>query len=157
MQTDPEVRRYVGGQGWPLEKALDRFQNAYLGRPVEVYGLWAAILKDENKYIGYCGLRPGEKPGVEAHIAYYVARPYWGRGLASEAVQAFIDVAFKRLNLSRVLADVEKGNAASERILQKFGFKFLSDEAIPECGRIINFYELKKTDWKMPPENISRF
>lgn len=51
MHTDPEVRRYVGGQAWPLEKAQHRFRNEYLGRPTETYGLWAAILKEEGKYM----------------------------------------------------------------------------------------------------------
>ena len=36
MQTDPEVRRYVGGPPWPLEKALSRFRNDYLGQPTDV-------------------------------------------------------------------------------------------------------------------------
>lgn len=57
MQTDSEVRRYVGGQGWSLEKALYRFRNQYLGQPTETYGLWATILKEEGRYIGCCGLR----------------------------------------------------------------------------------------------------
>lgn len=35
MHTDPEVRRYVGGQAWPLEKARNRFREEYLGRPDE--------------------------------------------------------------------------------------------------------------------------
>ena len=61
MQTDPEVRRYVGGQAWPLEKALHRFRNEYLGQPTETYGLWAAVLKEEARYIGCCGLRAAQE------------------------------------------------------------------------------------------------
>jgi len=51
MHTDSEVRRFVGEQGWPLEKALGRFRNEYLGCPKHTYGLWATILKSEEKYI----------------------------------------------------------------------------------------------------------
>jgi ribosomal-protein-alanine N-acetyltransferase len=137
MHTDPEVRRYVGGRAWPLEKARARFREEYLGRPKETYGLWATILKEEKKYIGCCGLRAGDKKG-EAHLGYYLAQPYWGRGFASEASLAFIGVAFTRLRLVRLLADVEKGNDASEHILQKFGFKYISREEIPASGRVIN-------------------
>ena|SRR6202162_4798101 len=43
MHTDAAVRRYLGGQPWPLEKALDRFRNQYFGQPTDTYGLWAAI------------------------------------------------------------------------------------------------------------------
>src|SRR5208282_4431783 len=76
MHTDPEVRRYVGGSAWSLEKAGHRFRNEYLGRPTETYGLWAAILKTEllktellkteQRYIGCCGLRPAPD-GKSAH------------------------------------------------------------------------------------------
>jgi [ribosomal protein S5]-alanine N-acetyltransferase len=148
MHTDPEVRRYVGGRAWPLEKALHRFRNEYLGLPAETFGLWATILKSDGKYVGCCGLRASEN-GRAANLAYYLARPYWGRGLASEASKAFIEIAFNRLQLPRLLADVQKGNDASVKILEKFQFKFINQEVIPANGRIICFYELLKTDWEM--------
>jgi [ribosomal protein S5]-alanine N-acetyltransferase len=147
MQIDPEVRRYVGGQGWSLEKARDRFRNEYEGRPTGTYGLWATILKEEGKYIGCCGLRAAQGE-TGAHLGYYFAQPYWRRGLASEASRAFIDVTFTRLRLLRLLADVEEGNAASEHILRKFGFTYLSREEIPGSGRIILAYELSRAEWE---------
>ena len=145
MQMDPEVRRYVGGQGWPLEKARDRFRKQYLGRPTRTYGLWATVLKEEERYVGCCGLRPG--PEKSAHLGYYFARPYWGQGFASETSLAFIQLAFNGLSLLRLLADVEEGNAASKHILVKFGFKCLSREEIAESGRVLLLYELTRTDW----------
>jgi [ribosomal protein S5]-alanine N-acetyltransferase len=143
MHMDREVRRYAGGQGWPKEKAEFRFRNEYLGRPTETFGLWATILKEESKYIGCCGLRASENER-EAYIGYYLARPYWRRGLATEASQAFLDLAFTRLRFNRVLADVEQGNAPSECILKKFGFDYLTREEIPISGRVIITYELGK-------------
>jgi ribosomal-protein-alanine N-acetyltransferase len=147
MHTDIEVRRYVGGQAWPLEKAQQRFQNQYLGQPTETYGLWATILRAERKYIGCCGLR-GTEGGRSAHLGYYLARPYWRRGFATEAAEAFINVAFGRLGLLNVVADVEKGNLASEHILQKFGFKYVNREEIPGSGRVILSFELSRMDWE---------
>jgi ribosomal-protein-alanine N-acetyltransferase len=155
MHTDPEVRRYMGGQGvsgWPVEKALERFKSQYLGKPTETYGLWATILKAEMKFIGSCGLRARDDR-TSASLGYFLAQPYWRRGLASEAAEAFIDVAFNRLSLVRVVADAEKGNAASERILEKFGFQFVSQEYIPHSGRTLHFYELSRATWEQ--SNIS--
>lgn len=147
MHTDAQVRRYVGGHAWPVEKARSRFQEQYLGRPAEIYGLWATVFKQEGKYIGCCGLRaPGS--GVGASLGYYLARPYWRRGLGSEASQAFIDVAFTRLGLECVEADAEEGNVASEHILRKLGFKYMRREVIPGRGRVINFYELALGEWQ---------
>jgi RimJ/RimL family protein N-acetyltransferase len=64
MHTDAEVRRYVGGQAWSEEKARSRFREQYLGKPTETYGLWATVFKEEEKYVGCCGLRaPGNGMG----------------------------------------------------------------------------------------------
>jgi [ribosomal protein S5]-alanine N-acetyltransferase len=145
MHTDPEVRRYVGGLAWPAEKALHRFRNEYLGKPAKTYGLWAAVLKQEEKYIGCCGLRFAENG---AHLGFYFARPYWRRGLASEASRAFVELGFQRLQLPRILADVEKGNIASEHILEKLGFKCVSCQEVPTTKRIICRYELRKVEWE---------
>jgi RimJ/RimL family protein N-acetyltransferase len=144
MHTDPEVRRYVGGSPWPVEKVRSRFENEYLGKPTESYGLWAAILKEEDKYVGASGLRRADQKDA-AFLAFYFARPYWGRGLASEAAQAFLGVAFGNLRLSRVWADVERGNAASEHILKKFGFQQVRQEVLP--GRVLCLYELERDNW----------
>jgi ribosomal-protein-alanine N-acetyltransferase len=147
MHTDAEVRRYVGGQAWSEEKARSRFREQYLGKPTETYGFWATVFKEEEKYVGCCGLRaPGN--GMGASLGYYLARPYWGRGLASEASRAFIEVAFRRLALEWVEADAEEGNTASEYVLRKCGFKYARREAVPGRGRIIDFYELAKGEWQ---------
>ena len=137
MQTDPEVRRYVGGKAWPYEKAVYRFRNEYLGKPSKIYGLWATVLKSESKYIGYCGLHRTEE---SVRLGYYIARPYWRRGLATEASHAFLDVAFSQLHLPEVFADVEKGNEASEHILWKLGFALVGQENLP--SRILHIYRL---------------
>lgn len=77
MQIDPEVRRYVGGQAWSVDKAVYRFRHQFLDRPAKTYGLWATVLKDENRYIGYCGLSSHAYDGRRTvNLAYYLARPY---------------------------------------------------------------------------------
>ncbi|MGC1620112.1 MAG: GNAT family N-acetyltransferase [Candidatus Acidiferrum sp.] len=147
MHMDSEVRRYVGGRAWPEEEAIHRFRNSYLGRPEKTYGLWATILKEEQRYIGACGLAaPAGKSAPS--LGYYIARPYWGRGLASEASRGFLELGFGTLRLPRILADLEKGHAASEHILEKLGFKVISEEEVPRRGRIIVLCELTRDDWK---------
>ena len=47
---------------------------------------------------------------------------FWGRGLASEAVGAVLDVAFDETGAERIIAVAKPTNAASLRILAKFGF-----------------------------------
>src|SRR6516164_54275 len=133
MHTDPEVRRFVGGSPWTVERAVHRFRAEYLGQPTHIFGLWATIFKSENKFIGSCGLRApdGSHP---SSLAFYLARPYWGRGLASEAARCFVDLAFHRLGLDRIAAEVQEGHRASEQILWKLGFRLASRETLPASG-----------------------
>jgi RimJ/RimL family protein N-acetyltransferase len=148
--TDPQVRRYVGGPAWSKEKATDRFRTEYLGKPHKTYGLWATILKGntkgegtaEGKFIGSTGLR-FVRAG-EASLGLYLTPLYWGRGLATEAAQAFVDLAFGRLKLTHVVADVEKSNLPSERILQKLGFAVTREETVlgSRPHRVLRHYEL---------------
>lgn len=139
MHTDAEVRRYVGGYAWSEEKARERFHAGHFGRPTDTYGLWATVLIEEDQYIGECGLT---KASSHPQLAYYIARPYWGRGLATEAAAAFVAVAKERLALEALYADVSTGHAASERVLCKFGFKRTGHTFYAQSGRDISHYRL---------------
>jgi RimJ/RimL family protein N-acetyltransferase len=139
MQGDVDFRRYVGGTAWPAQKARKRFREQYVGREREPYGLWATILKESGEYIGCCGL-VGDAPAP--HLAYYIARPFWGRGFATEAASALVTFGFEDRALPRIVATVEKGHRVSEHILEKLGFHIVRDETIAHSARIISYYEL---------------
>jgi len=138
MHTDPEVRRYVGARAWTLDEATSRFRTRYIGKPEKTFGLWATVRRDDQTYIGMCGL---SHSAGDAHLAYYIARPFWGLGFASETAKALVDFVFNELHLPRILANAEKGNAASERILEKLVFRIASIEPLAS-GRVITHYEL---------------
>ena len=88
MEADPEVRRYVGGAPRSREEAERKFRSAHLKRAKARLALRATIFKADVRYIGYCGLFPNFGPrgavAREATLAFYLAREYWGRGLATE-------------------------------------------------------------------------
>ncbi len=73
--------------------------------------------------VGGCGLRLHEDiERCSAEIGYWVGRPFWGRGLASAAVRAVTEHAFRHLGLLRVYALPFEENAASARVLEKAGY-----------------------------------
>ena len=90
-------------------------------------GLRATVFKPDNRYIGRCGLYPfrNESDVIvagEAVLAFYLAREYWGRGLATEAGRAFVDHGFATLGLRKIHAGMNAKNAASIRVIEKLGF-----------------------------------
>ena len=143
MEADPEVRRFVGG---PRSRvgAERKFKSVYLPPVPDRLGLWAAVFKPTGQYVGYCGVYPhfGSRSVIagEGTLAFYLARAYWGQGLASEAGAAFVSFAFKELGLSRLVATVQVGNASSVRVLEKLGFTLHRSET--GDSRSYNHYEL---------------
>lgn len=128
MEADPEVRRYVGGAPRPREAAEQRFRNG-LHRPEnDRLRMWATVYKPEGVYIGRCGVYPHFGVPGEGSLGFYLARAYWGRGLATEAGRAFIDFGFNRLSLSKIVTAVEVGNDASVHVLEKLSFKLVRTE-----------------------------
>lgn len=55
-------------------------------------------------------------------IGYYLAEDYWGKGLASDAVNILVKFLFEEVNINRIQAEVMPLNEASKKVLQKNGF-----------------------------------
>jgi ribosomal-protein-alanine N-acetyltransferase len=59
---------------------------------------------------------------VSAEIGYWLGEPFWGRGIATEAVVAVTDHAIRTHELTRVFAVPFAWNTASCRVLEKAGY-----------------------------------
>jgi RimJ/RimL family protein N-acetyltransferase len=70
--------------------------------------------------VGTIGI--GRRPNGERELGYFIARPFWGRGYATEAGRAMIAFARDSLRLSRLNAGYFTDNPASGRVLEKLGF-----------------------------------
>jgi ribosomal-protein-alanine N-acetyltransferase len=130
MMADPEFRRLSGGKPLSREEAERTFrENVLLHQPTRL-GLWATEYKPEGRYIGRCGVyqNRGDNNEVvpgEGQLAYYLARPYWRRGLATEASHALVEIAFREWGLSRIEAGINATNRASLRVVEKLGFVWI--------------------------------
>nr|AGC71659.1 ribosomal-protein-L7p-serine acetyltransferase [uncultured bacterium A1Q1_fos_2386] len=83
-----------------------------------------AIVKDEL-VIGGIGVHRLDKDPVyrdTAELGYWLAEPYWGRGLMTQAVKAVTRYAFDELGLFRLEAGVFGWNVSSARVLEKAGY-----------------------------------
>jgi RimJ/RimL family protein N-acetyltransferase len=57
-----------------------------------------------------------------AEIGYWLAEPFWGRGIVTGAVRALVPVVFRETDLVRIQAGIFSDNRASMRVLEKAGF-----------------------------------
>jgi [ribosomal protein S5]-alanine N-acetyltransferase len=70
--------------------------------------------------IGFDGLVIGRSH--QAELGYWLAKPFWGKGLMTSAVAALCEFAFSEFQLTRITAHIFAFNQASERVLLKNGF-----------------------------------
>ncbi len=82
-----------------------------------------AIDVDEQA-IGAIGFERGfDVHARTATIGYWLGEAYWGRGIATAALQLVTDHAFANFELDRLEASVFEWNPASRRVLEKAGYE----------------------------------
>jgi ribosomal-protein-alanine N-acetyltransferase len=86
-----------------------------------------------------------------AELGYWLGRPLWGQGFVSEAALAATRFAFETLGLHKITIGCIDGNAASQRIIEKIGFRFLArhEEDVWRDGRWWDHlrFELTAGEW----------
>jgi RimJ/RimL family protein N-acetyltransferase len=118
---DADAMRWVG-DGIPITPEqcrhwLEVTENNYRSRG---YGMFALEDRSTTLVVGFCGLvHPGGQP--DAEIKYALDRPYWGRGLATEAATSLLAYGEREHGLPKVIATAAPDNHASHRLLLKAG------------------------------------
>jgi RimJ/RimL family protein N-acetyltransferase len=145
ITSDPEVMRYVGGAALSRDEAW-RSLGYLLGHwLIRGFGLWAAEEKATGALVGRIGLyQPEGWPGLE--VGWLVDRPRWGEGFASEGGAAALRHAFERLAAQRVISVIEPGNAASIRVAEKLGERFLRRQQLQ--GKQVLVYAIDRDAWE---------
>lgn len=72
------------------------------------------------RLVGACGL--GRRPSGAVELGYWIGRSHWGRGIATEACAALVDIA-RALRLPALEGSYFIDNPASGRVLEKLGFQ----------------------------------
>jgi [ribosomal protein S5]-alanine N-acetyltransferase len=121
IAQDPEVMRYItGGTPWSEEQI-----RGFVDKQVRLYAergfcRWRVLEPANGELMGFCGV------GYWHHaleLGWWLARPYWGRGLATEAAQCALRDVFERVCLDHVVSVAMVGNVASRRIMEKLGMR----------------------------------
>lgn len=101
-------------QEW-LDKQLQRYKT-------DGFGLWAVILKKNEKMIGQCGLTMQDCNGKQVvEVGYLFQKTYWHKGYATEAAVACKQYAFDTLNADEVFSIIRENNAASIAVARRNG------------------------------------
>ncbi|MGG0289723.1 GNAT family protein [Bacillus pacificus] len=147
------VIRYFGMDSFEnIEQAkttIQTFKNRYEEGTVF---RWGIEKKGTGQLIGTCGFHLINHHHKRAEIGYELDDTYWGKGYATEALQAILTYGFETLQLIRIAAVVYVENKASQKLLSKAGFQ---EEGLLRKHMIQNgvahdtiLYSLLKEEWK---------
>ncbi len=126
LSNTPEITRMLTFDPPSCRKDTEDFVNWMIPRMPEQDVLWTVRLK--GAFIGLAGINDIERKVLaweinNGNIGYWFVPKVSGKGIATEVAQRIMEFGFKNLNLHKISARVTVGNSASERVLEKVGFK----------------------------------
>jgi RimJ/RimL family protein N-acetyltransferase len=124
---DWEVARRLARVPHPYTDADVRF---FLDQVVPNEPTWAILCRETSQLIGMISLAP-DTDGRSAELGYYIARDHWGRGFATEAARAIIEVGIESFGFPKLNSGYHTDNPASGRVLAKLGFTIVGTSSRP--------------------------
>ena len=120
--SNPVISRYTMNIPFPYTEndASYWINMAEQGWQEKTILIFAIRLKESEQFIGGIGLALEPKHS-RAELSYWLAEPYWNRGLLTEAATEMINYGFKEWKLHKITAHHLQGNEASGRVMQKCG------------------------------------
>jgi ribosomal-protein-alanine N-acetyltransferase len=135
---DPIVMRFMGPPPLTVDEEREnirRHRRQYYHR--YGYGLWGTVLRANDVLIGRCGLLGTRINGrMETELSFLLDRGCWGRGYATEAARAILQVAAARFRRERLVAVIHPDNVASLRAVERLGFVYEHDVPYRDFGLV---------------------
>lgn len=155
MNADPQVMEYFPSLQTRAtsDASIDAWQSQFAGQG---WSNWAAELVDTRQFVGFVGLSVPRRvfafsPCVE--IGWRLARPFWGRGLATEAAREALRVGFECLDLSEIVSFTARGNRRSRAVMERIGLRDAEQDfehpGIAEGSplRVHCLYRISRFEW----------
>jgi RimJ/RimL family protein N-acetyltransferase len=119
--AEEAIVRNLASPPWPYRLADAEAFLATERKPDEASFLVFRRTQGAPQLIGSAGL--GRRPSGAIELGYWISRPHWGLGYATEAARAVVAIARDGLRLRRLVAGHFLDNPASGRVLEKLGFR----------------------------------
>jgi RimJ/RimL family protein N-acetyltransferase len=103
---------------YTIEKGREFIEYASKGNPVNILAI-----EVDGQAAGGIGIHPQQDiHRKNAELGYWMAEPYWGKGIITKAVVQMVDYGFKNWDINRIFARPFGTNLASQKVLEKAGF-----------------------------------
>jgi [ribosomal protein S5]-alanine N-acetyltransferase len=123
---------------YTLEHATSFIEMATTTNTAIIKGIFA-----NGDLVGVCGAhKQDDVLALNAELGYWIAEPYWGKGIASKAIGLMVPIAFNNLPINYIIARVFANNPASKKVLLKNGFTqlYFRQASIIKLGEVLDEY-----------------
>jgi RimJ/RimL family protein N-acetyltransferase len=122
LAGDWDVASMTGRIPYPYsQEAAHHWVNG-LAEHEEVFGI-----EFDGALIGICGFTRHDNG--DAELGYWIGKPYWNRGFATEAASAVMTYGFTKSGVRRFICKHLAENHGSARVIQKLGFKYAGKDS----------------------------
>ncbi len=123
LNLDPDVIKFTGDKAFKDIEEASVFLKNYKQYQEYGFGRWAAIKKESNEFIGWCGLKYSKEIN-EHDLGFRLFKKNWNKGYATEAAIACIKFGFNTFKIKQILGRAMKENQSSIKVLIKSGMQF---------------------------------
>ena len=150
--SDPEVTKFLS---WPHYRSVDTAHEILAlwtkQYPDKTFYQWAIVLKALGEPIGSISVVNFCDSVEMAEIGFCIGRPWWGRGIMTEAMKSVMEYLFAEVGVQRIEAGHDPNNPASGAVQRKCGLKYegtfrrriRSNQGITDVA----WYGILKEDW----------
>jgi [ribosomal protein S5]-alanine N-acetyltransferase len=159
--SDEETMQYYPAP-YDINGVLKSIQRSIDSYKENRFGLWGVILKEQDKFIGECGITKQDIDGVIVpEIGYHINKKFWKNGYATEVSSACLSYGFEKLKLSEIYIHTYIKNIPSIRVAEKLSMsrikefeKFIKDHKI-YMKHVV--YKMDSKQYRSLKENFGRF
>ncbi len=149
-----KVSKYFGAIPYPykLEDAKKWIKSS---SKIESSIDFAIKLKNSDEFIGYIEINGINPKSKVSSISYWIGEKFWRKGYMTEAIKLILNYSFKKKKLNRIYAQINGDNIASQKLLEKIGFKLegkLRDHIYNRFTKKLEdkyFYGILRSEWRM--------
>ncbi|MDN3673200.1 GNAT family N-acetyltransferase [Flavobacterium branchiarum] len=141
---DNEVTQYLP-ETTP-ERYVEMFSELLEYYKISKLSRWAIFDATNDNFIGMCVARIFVENTNQIEVGYVLSKAYWGKGIATEVCKALTQYSFANTETNEVIALTDLDNNGSQNVLQKAGFKRLSNLTIKE--EELAYFVTNRTEFK---------
>jgi RimJ/RimL family protein N-acetyltransferase len=151
LYSDADVMRYGGGVKSPEQVKVvlqERILDYYDAHPG--FGVWQTVERTTGTPVGFHVLNNIQGESI-IQVGYFLLKPAWNRGYATEMARALLRYGFVDLSLPHIAAMTERDNHASQHVLTKVGLhrngeRAFAHPAYAHAGPMA-WFERERADW----------